>query len=151
METYRGLAEERVYVQPGSLYVADRPTLINTVLGSSVSVCLWSPTVAGLNHFILPIGGVQVSARYGKHALPMLLEKMIECGANVREMLAAVFGGASLDNLGADATLGRRNIHVAQEFLFRHDIPVIRHDVGGDEARKLTFRTVDGSTIVRRL
>jgi len=143
MDRLHAQTEERVYLQPGSIHVATEPTLINTVLGSSVAVCLWSPTVAGMNHFILPGGGHEDSYRFAKHALPTLLEKLTDMGAGRDEIFAAVFGGAS--------SLGRQNIGAAREFLSRHDIPIIRHDVGGEEGRKLTFRTLDGSTIVRRL
>ena len=152
MDNYRASVEERVYVQPVSLYVTHNPTLINTVLGSSVSVCLWSPSVAGMNHFILPRGGSEVSPRYGKHALQMLLDGMHRLGAVTDDIIAAIFGGASLlGQSGPEGTLGQRNVNEAHDFLARYDIPLVRYDVGGHEGRKLTFRTLDGSTIVRKL
>jgi chemotaxis receptor (MCP) glutamine deamidase CheD len=50
------------------MWVADTPAVITTILGSCVSVCLWSESVAGINHFILPRGGIQASGRYGSQA-----------------------------------------------------------------------------------
>lgn len=147
-----GEAEERVYLYPGSLWAGDHPAVITTVLGSCVSVCLWSDRIAGINHYLLPRGGTSASARYGSDALPMLLQRVVELGAKPATLFAAVFGGASLfSNGGAEPSLGSRNVIEAREFLTRHGIPVIREDAGGREGRKLTFRTIDGTTLVRRL
>jgi chemotaxis protein CheD len=154
MNDLRGHAEERVYLYPGGIWVSDAPALITTVLGSCVAVCLWSDTLAGINHFILPRGGSSPSPRYGNHALSILLERLIGRGAAKDDLYAAVFGGASVLGNGdsnGEPSLGRRNVIEAREFLARHDIPVIREDVGGHEGRKLTFHSVDGTTIVRKL
>lgn len=153
MNTFRGHAEERVYLYPGTLWVGEEPAVITTVLGSCVSVCLWSDSIAGINHFILPRGGSASSARYGNHALPMLLDGILRLGADERSVFAAIFGGASVlaNHGGGELSLGRRNLAEAREFLAAQEIPVIREDAGGEEGRKLTFRTIDGTTFVRKL
>lgn len=156
MNNSRGQAEEHVYLYPGALWVGQEPAVITTVLGSCVAVCLWSETIAGINHFILPWGGIAPSARYGNHALAMLLDNLRELGAEKRDLYAAIFGGASVlgnrnGRASGEVPLGRRNLIEAREFLALHEIPVIREDVGGGEGRKLTFRTLDGTTIVRKL
>lgn len=130
-----GVAEDRIYVNAGSFQAAQTPTVMTTVLSSSVAVCLWSDVAAGLNHFVLPQGTAATLNKF--------LEKILDYGSVKRDIIAAIFGGASI--------LGQRNVAAAREFLRRHDIPVVREDVGGSHARKLTFRTVDGSTIVRGL
>ena len=127
--------QERIYVLPGSLHVTQQPALLTTVLGSSVAVCLWSPEAAAMSHFVLPV--------YGRTALSLLLGKVLDLGVNKSDILAAVFGGAS--------SLGERNVAEARAFLAQHRLPVIREDVGGEDARKLTFSTLDGATVVRRL
>jgi len=150
----RDRLERRVYLHPGALWAEGYPGIITTVLGSCVSVCLWDPQTAlgGINHFILPHGGSEVSARYGNHALPVLLERVLEHGAQRETLLACVFGGASvLAGEVTGATLGSRNVAAAFDFLERNDIAVLRHDVEGGQGRKLTFRTADGSTLIRKL
>ena len=65
---------------------------------------------------------------------------------------AELFGGASLmpgDVKGP--ALGSRNVAEAFEFLERNEIAVLRHDVEGRQGRKLTFRTADGTTLIRKL
>lgn len=146
--------ERRVYLHPGGLWAEPFPGVITTVLGSCVSVCLWDPQTAlgGINHFILPQGGAALSARYGNHALAMLLARLLEIGAQRETLLACVFGGASLmpgETVGP--TLGSRNVAEAFDFLERNEIAVLGHDVEGRQGRKLTFRTADGSTLIRKL
>lgn len=153
-ERSRGQLERRVYLYPGGLWAEASAAVITTVLGSCVSVCLWDPGTAlgGINHFILPRGGAAVSARYGNHALPMLLERVLTLGARRETLIACVFGGASvLAGESNGPRLGSRNIAEALDFLKAHDIAVLRQDVGGREGRKLTFRTADGETLIRKL
>lgn len=146
--------ERRVYLYPGGLWAEPFPAVVTTVLGSCVAVCLWDPhaALAGVNHFILPRGGASPSARYGNHALPMLLDRVLRLGAQREALLAYVFGGASLmDGGGAGPRLGSRNVAEALEFLQKEDIAVLRQDVGGQAGRKLIFRTADGTTLVRKI
>ena len=146
--------ERRIYLHPGGLWADASAAVITTVLGSCVSVCLWDPqtTLGGINHFILPQGGAEPSSRYGNHALPMLLERVIEIGAHRETLVACVFGGASvLAGESAGPRLGSRNVAAAFEFLQRNEIAVLRHDVEGRQGRKLTFRTSDGTTLIRKL
>jgi chemotaxis protein CheD len=146
--------ERRVYLHPGGLWAEPFPGVITTVLGSCVSVCLWDPHTAlgGINHYILPQGGATPSARYGNHALPLLLARVLEIGAQQETLLACVFGGASvMPGEMAGPTLGSRNVAEAFDFLERHEIAVLRHDVEGRQGRKLTFRTTDGATLIRKL
>jgi len=150
----RDQPERRIYLHPGGLWVEPFAGVITTVLGSCVSACLWDPQTAlgGINHFILPHGGAVASARYGNHALSMLLERVIEIGAHRETLLACVFGGASvIPGEGKGPRLGSRNVAEAFEFLQRNDIAVLRHDVEGRQGRKLTFRTSDGTTLIRKL
>jgi chemotaxis protein CheD len=154
LERTREQVERRVYLYPGGLWAEASAAVITTVLGSCVSVCLWDPHTAlgGINHFILPRGGASPSARYGNHALPMLLERVLQLGAQRETLLACVFGGASvLTGPGEGPRLGSRNVAEALEFLRKEDMAVLRQDVGGNEGRKLTFRTADGGTLVRKL
>jgi chemotaxis protein CheD len=153
-EKARAQVEQRVYLHPGGLWADGFPAVITTVLGSCVSVVLWDPytSLGGINHFILPNSGSMVSARYGNHALPMLHERVLLLGARRETLLACVFGGASVLAGESNASrLGARNLAEAFRFLESRNIAVLRQDVGGREGRKLTFRTVDGSTLVRKL
>ena len=148
-DRFLAAAEERVHLHAGAQYVSEMPALIHTMLSSSVAVCLWSPLAAGMAHYVLPRGGSDRSMRCGNYALATLLDRILVSGAALVEIVAGIFGGAEHSPL--DGGLGRRNIASAHEFLAKHDIPIIREDVGGHVARRVSFRTIDGSTIVRTL
>lgn len=149
--------ERRIYLHPGALWAEPVAAVITTVLGSCVSVCLWDSQagLGGINHFILPHGGAKATPKYGNYALKMLLERMLEIGAHRETLLASVFGGASVLQVQGEQPsgprLGTRNLAEAFEFLERNGITVLRHDVEGRQGRKLTFRTTDGTTVIRKL
>jgi chemotaxis protein CheD len=146
--------DRRFYLYPGGLWAEREPGVVTTVLGSCVSVCLWdaSAGVGGINHFVLPSGGSVRSGHYGNHAMPMLLEQLLAIGARQDSLLGAVFGGASVLSVEANkSVLGARNVEVAERFLHATGIPLVRQDTGGQAGRKLTFRSADGTTLVRKL
>jgi chemotaxis protein CheD len=143
--------EKHVYVHPGHLFFTVTPTLVTTILGSCVSVCLFDPEsgAAGLNHYLLPMRCEPASPRYADHANEMLFEKFEAVGIPATALRAKVFGGASMGMVEND--LAVRNIAAADEFLRRRGIPTLARDVGGNRGRKLIFRTVDGAAWVRLL
>jgi chemotaxis protein CheD len=105
-----------------------------------------------MNHFLLPEGPPR-SARFGKSAVPLLIERVLELGARRSQLKAKVFGGACvLEAFRAGAqTLGVRNVEVAREQLRSDEIRVVAEDVGGDLGRKLVFDVQTGSAWVRAI
>lgn len=147
----------RAFVHPGEIFVATRPHLLTTVLGSCVTVCLWDPTtgVGGINHFLLPfeVKGRTASSRFGNVATRELIDRVVSFGTWKRNLLAKVFGGACvMSGFGhGDNDLGARNAEVAQDLLQGDGIRVVAKDVGGQRARKVIFRTDDGAAWVATL
>ena len=146
-----------VYLHPGQIYVATAPAVVNTILGSCVSVCLWSPefAIGGINHYLLPTGAKTSPAalRYGNLAIELLVAKLIQVGGRPGGLQAKVFGGACvLDAMrGKEIHLGTKNVEIATRALATAGIPVIASDVGGNRGRKLVFRPHDGSALVKLL
>ena len=143
-------APESVYLHPGQIHTAAHATLVSTVLGSCVAVCLWDPIarVGGMNHYLLPAGK---GPRYGRDALNLLLDEMTSRGAFVARMVAKVFGGASViaGFTGSRQAIGTQNIEAAVEFLTAHSIPVHGAQTGGRRGRKLLFHTGTGQAYVK--
>jgi chemotaxis protein CheD len=142
------------YLVAGEVFVTGKPTLITTVLGSCVAVCLWDPStgLGGMNHFMLPRwdGKGLASNRFGDVAIRSLIRKMSYLGANPRSIQAHVFGGASpLGLKKSKHQAGRGNVAVAFEVLEREGIAVVESKVGGPEGRKVMFNTASGTAIVR--
>jgi chemotaxis protein CheD len=134
------------FLYPAAMFASRTPTLVNTILGSCVAVCLWDPAlkIGGINHFMLPFWNGQglASPKYGNIAIDRLLEKMISMGSNAKTIRAKVFGGGEVIETNIKQFhIGDRNIQVALEMLEELKIPIISQSVGGKLGRKIQFNT----------
>lgn len=149
---------EQIYLQPGQLHAAARPTTITTILASCVAVCLYdvSRGYGGMNHFLLPnaIESDSIPARYGALATRLLIERLCNLGSRPADLEAKVFGGASVLYVLARPgrpSLGDENAQCAFRVLSEARIRVVASDVGGSRSRKLVFRTEDGTAAIKWL
>ncbi|HSC59227.1 MAG TPA: chemotaxis protein CheD [Gemmatimonadales bacterium] len=150
-------AGRAAFVHTGDVFVSATSTVASTILGSCVAVCLWDARagVGGINHFLLPWeveNGIS-STRYGNVATRALIARLEALGSRRTQLLAKVFGGASVLDTATPAAdaLGARNVAFAERALAEAGIPIVSRDVGGTRGRKLYFRTDDGSAWVRKL
>lgn len=136
----------------GGVCVEAAPAQLSTVLGSCVSICLWSAErkIGGLNHFLLPWSTPEdQSTQRGDVAWGRLLERMLVAGAPRRTLVAKIFGGAS--SAPAVWRMGAENILCAWESLAHAKIRVAAADVGGRRGRHVTFNVSTGVALVRYL
>ncbi len=131
-----------------------------TLLGSCVAVCIHDKVrgIGGMNHFLLPVNGsidplqaaYDKTARYGDYAMELLINRAMALGAERRNLVAKVFGGASM--LGnVNNTIGERNADFALNYLDVEKIPVSAKDLGGNCARKISFYPDSGKVVLRRI
>jgi chemotaxis receptor (MCP) glutamine deamidase CheD len=147
---------QEVTIYIGGVHATDTPSVIKTLLGSCVSVCLWDPVrfVGGMNHFMLPHGevGDEIASRFGVHAMDCLIGAMMKAGADRRRLVAKVFGGAHVLDVGeSENGVPQQNIAFAREFLAAEGFPVAAEDLGGYQARHVHFHTATGRALVKRL
>lgn len=148
-----------IKVMPGEYYVATRPMVLVTVLGSCVAVCLRDVVrgMGGLNHFMLPEGGededgpVSTAARYGGYAMEVLINHLIKLGARREHLRAKVFGGAQVLAGAARQAIGERNAQFALRYLAAEGIPVDAQDLLDIFPRKIYFFPATGKVLVRKL
>lgn len=145
----------QVFLMPGSIYIGSKPTVVTTILGSCIAVCLWDSVrhVGGMNHFVLPsdMDG-DCSARYGDVAIEALTKGLLGLGCRVQNLRAKVFGGAAVLPLGADAaTVGVRNLEMALESLQHYGIPVVAHRTGGERGLLIRLNTETGEVALRKV
>jgi len=151
----------RISVQPGELYLAREPAILQTILGSCVSVTLWSPRLGAgaLCHGVLPRSPRGVVAPEGHHyvdfAIHYLIRKFDELGAVRRELEVKVFGGADVLPVGAARTgrptVGALNCQTALAVLEDEGLAVLASDLGGTRGRTIRFHTATGEVLVHRL
>ena len=137
---------------------SEKEVVISTLLGSCVSVCLMDPAagVAGLNHFMLPRrislngAGFSDDARYGVHAMEIMIARMMELGAWRNNLRAKIFGGGRvMDTLLSN--VAQANIDFALAYLKAEGIPVVAGDVGGRGGRKLYFFPDSFAVFIKRI
>lgn len=148
---------DAVKLLPGEYFASGEDLVIVTVLGSCVSVCLRDPLngIAGMNHFMLPergLGGdpASPSARYGSHAMELLINRMLALGASRERLQAKVFGGGSVLRQ-ISAAIGQRNVEFTLDYLATERIPLLASDVLEAFPRKIYFFPRNGRVLVKSL
>ena len=137
------------FLYPGAIYVSPEPSVITTILGSCIAVCLYDPVlqVGGMNHFMLPLWNGQglASPRYGNIAIEKLINNIEALGSKKANIKAKVFGGAEIiaTNI-SQFMIGERNIKLAKEILHEEGIPIVSSSTGGKLGRKIIFNTQTG-------
>ncbi|HEY5973412.1 MAG TPA: chemotaxis protein CheD [Geobacteraceae bacterium] len=144
-----------VYLKPGELYIAESPTLVSTVLGSCVSVTMYSERarLGAICHALLPEGPVEDAFRYVDSSILYMLQQFTRLHIGRAQIQVKIFGGAGM--LGAqDAraiSVGRRNVVVARQVIKEEGLAIVAEDVGGLRGRKIFFRSDTGEVWLKRL
>jgi chemotaxis protein CheD len=150
---------DAVRVLPGEYYAGSGTLGMTTLLGSCVSTCLWDPLlrIGGMNHFMLPgdngsaASPVPRSARFGVHAMELLINTMLKMGAERRRMVAKVFGGGRVLRGFVSLDVGAANCEFVLDFLSTEGIPILARDILDNYARKLHFSPESGKVLLKRL
>lgn len=143
----------RIHVIQGEQHVADDPdVMLTTILGSCVSACLRDPIVGvgGMNHFLLPGGNGSSdiairgggALRYGVHAMELLVNGLLQRGAQRIRLEAKLFGGARMMNGLTD--IGEMNASFAEKFLQNEGVALIGGSLRGAQGRRIQFWPVSG-------
>lgn len=152
-----------VNLHPGELFVAQEPTLISTILGSCVSVCLFCPKqkTGAMCHGVMPVRpdlGEEDSFRFVETSVRYMVEILTNGNllcANAG-LVAKIFGGADVLDVrfgpAVEArSIGAMNIKAARETLARYDVSVAVEEVGGVHGCKLFFYSHTGEVLLRRI
>ncbi|WP_449445886.1 chemoreceptor glutamine deamidase CheD [Thermomonas brevis] len=139
---------------PAEWRVTSDEVALATVLGSCVAACIYdaSARVGGMNHFMLPDAAPgDGSARYGAHAMELLINGLLKHGAVRQRLQAKVFGGGNvLPGMTLDP-IGTRNGNFVLNYLTAERIPIVAQDLFGVQPRKVCFFVRSGRTLVKRL
>jgi len=131
--------------------------LVTYSLGSCVGVTLYDPLqkIGGLIHCMLPLSKVdperakEVPYMFVDTGLPLMLQTLINMGANKNRIVAKVAGGAVLLDDNGMFRIGERNHIVVRKLLWKNNILISSEDVGGTIARTVYLQINDGKTIIK--
>lgn len=149
---------DAVKILPGEYYATARPMLIVTVLGSCVAACIRDKVsgIGGMNHFMLPSTNdfepaINTSTRYGTYAMEVLINQLLEMGAQRKNLEAKIFGGGNLLKSFTIAKVGESNAEFVRNYLKREHIPIVANDLLDIYPRKIYFFPDQGTVKVKKL
>lgn len=150
----KDIAFKTYFLLPANIHVSRDPCLIDTLLGSCVAVCLLDPVnkIGGMNHYMLPYwnGEGLASPKYGNIAMEKLIERMIALGAQKRNLVAKVYGGAEvIEFTSHNYKIGDRNLDLAKSLLVENNIIVKEYNVAGKNGRRIQLNTLTGEVKVK--
>ncbi len=145
---------KRYIIEPGEFHVSNEPVVISTLLGSCVAACLYDEVnkIIAMNHFLLTEDTIAYKrapdklgniARYGIHAMEIIINGMLKLGAKKKYLKAKAFGGGNV--LGYQIPkenffqIGEKNTQFIKEFLICEKIPLVSSDLGGNNGRVIHF------------
>lgn len=151
------------FLMAGQLFVGRDPCCVTTVLGSCVSVTMFSAQhgVAAMCHGMLPAPHAHATVGESElerwKYLSLVIPEMWEClqahGLSARHVEVKMFGGGDLlsqSYVSCEPTrIGQANVRMAQEILLHHGLTVKASAVGGAFGRKIVFNTMTGVVRVR--
>lgn len=149
-----GPVARKVFLPAGDVATGATDTVITTVLGSCIAVCLVDVARrrAGMNHFVLPkTTGSVGSLRYGEDATVHLIRLMESDGSRRHHLQAKVFGGGRVLNVGDTDDIGTTNARTAFAVLRDARIPVVAENTGGAYGRVVKLFCGTGTVFMRRI
>lgn len=153
---------DAVKLLPGQYFVTTQDKMLVTVLGSCVAACLYDPDtgIGGMNHFMLPTVNKTASefektqgmaAKYGVHAMEILINDLVKAGANKTRIKAKVFGGGKVVPSFVQHDVGMFNAEFVTAFLNTEGIPILASDLCDVYARKVYFFPNNGNVFMKRI
>ena len=146
-------------ILPGEYYVTGKNELVTTVLGSCVAACIRDSVfgIGGMNHFMLPEQGgvdaeadlISVSARYGTHAMELLINSILSHGGMRKNLEVKVFGGGRV--LKGMTDIGERNIAFVRDYLHTEGFTVLAEDLGDVYPRKVIYNPKNGKARIKKI
>lgn len=151
-----GIPAERHELVSGKVYATNKQIFISTTLGSCVAACIYDPVakVGGMNHFMLPTNeqNPNVCARYGVHAMDLLIEEIVKLGGDIKRLKAKVFGGASVAGRAvSDGSVGKANSKFVREYLKSREVPIEVEMIDSEHPLRIMFQPTSGRVLLKRL
>lgn len=155
------MENQEIHVGMADLKVAQAPTvLLSLGIGSCVVISLYClrSKLGGLAHIMLPdvdiVKNKTNRAKFANTAIPDMLKKMEEMGAERRSIRAKIMGGAHMFGFAKANkvfNIGVRNVEKAREVLKQLHIRIVGEDIGGRYGRSLYFYLETGEVMVRTI
>jgi chemotaxis protein CheD len=135
--------------------VTDETVLVTSGLGSCLGIILYDQrnSVSGLIHVMLPSvdhARDTTPAKFVDTGLPLLIDEMVEAGADANRLRAWIVGGSEMLQFNSTGeSIGSRNIAMAEQLLEELGIRLVDADIGGNHGRSLRFDPAEETVSIR--
>ena len=133
--------------------------LITYALGSCLGITIHDPVakVGGLLHVMLPLSTIDPAKAdenpymFVDTGVPRLFLECYKIGAKKERLVVKVAGGACAGGNGDDDyfQIGKRNFVMLRKLLWRNNVLLKSHDVGGSISRTLTLDINTGLVLIK--
>ena len=132
-------------------------TLVTHALGSCLGVTIHDPVagVGGLIHIMLPQSKIdpakarQKPCMFVDTGVPRLFERAYGLGATKENVTLKVAGGAQLLDDQGRFKIGERNFGMLRKLLWKNNILIAAHDVGGGISRTMSLEVPTGTVRIK--
>jgi chemotaxis protein CheD len=90
-----------------------------------------------------------IAARYGNHAMELLINAILRNGGERKNLEIKVFGGAKI--LAHMRNIGTLNVNFIREYLHTEELSIVAEDLGGCQPRKILYFPTTGKVKVKRI
>jgi chemotaxis protein CheD len=147
---------EVIYLHPAQMCFCDRPSRVETVLGSCVAVTMWNARlqIGCICHAVLPLNESRnhEPLKYVDSSIHSMLRELEKHSSRRSDIEVKVFGGASMRQLAPGRkSVGHQNVDAALAVLRQEGFTLRTSDLGGTEGRKLRFYSATGEVFVKRI
>ncbi len=158
-ETRNSRASATVRMADMRVAAASKELLVTPPLGSSLGITVFDPEhrVGGMLHAMLPDSSIDPEKgsenpfMFIDTGVPRLFHECYRLGARKQSLVVKVAGGAS-SRAAAETDyfrIGERNFVALRRILWRNNVLIKTHDVGGCESRTMTLDLATGETLLK--
>ena len=167
-----GISYNTKFLLPGELYIAFKPTKIWTILGSCVSVILYSPKdrVSAICHAQLPEQKdgnkrcvdscprvcnktpMEGDFKYVTCSVNFMVNHFLKSGIPTQKLQVGLFGGSNIFRANNEEDIykiGENNVRVSLKTLEQHGLKPKQCDVGGNNGRILRLDSDTGAISIQ--
>ena len=165
---------QNVYLYPGELHIAERPTTVWTLLGSCIAVVFYNERLrlGAICHAQLPEKRFRDATcrlpcnhpcykdkdapdserfKYVACSIRYMYDQFTARGITSDEITVKLFGGASvLEMSPGTINVAVENVKTARKVLQEYSLKLVRKDVGGQRGRTLYFYSDTGKVFMKR-
>ena len=131
--------------------------LITYALGSCVGIMIYDSIVkvGGLLHYMLPDSSIDGNkakknpAMFADTGIPLLFKSCYKLGAEKKQMIIKIAGGASIQDDMNYFRIGQKNITALRKMFWKNYIVIDAEDIGKNHNRTVQLHISTGKVLVK--